>query len=264
MTAVLLRTPKPIRVIASARPSEPVHESLALAALLAACGGFLDAFTYVGYDHVFANTMTGNVALTGIAVVTGQWHQVWWHLLPIMAFLAGVAAAETLRLPRVRAVVPHPAAACLGLETAFLIVAASTAHVPAALITSGISFVAAVQTTTFRHLRGTPYSSVMVTGNLRSFGTALFSGLFTGDTSQRREAARFAAVCLAFAIGAAIGGWSTPTLGNPALWIVAGLLTLGLVMLEGPNMRGSLRRTDRVRRLDDVRREVAEPAARTP
>ncbi|HYZ53327.1 MAG TPA: YoaK family protein, partial [Streptosporangiaceae bacterium] len=185
------------------------------------------------YDHVLANSMSGNVVLAGIAVTTGQWHQIWWHLLPIMAFLAGVWAAEKLRLPRVRAVVRHPTAACLGLEAAFLTIAAGSAHIPAALMTSGISFVAAAQTTTFRQLRGTPYHSVVMTGNLRSFGTASFVGLFAGNAGQRRDAARFGAVCLAFATGAAIGGWSTPTLGNPALLIVAGLLTLVLVMLCG-------------------------------
>ena len=241
--AVLERPRELVRVIANARPAEPVHESVPLAALLAACGGFLDAFTYVGYDHVLANSMSGNVVLAGIAVTTGQWHQIWWHLLPIMAFLAGVWAAETLRLPRVRAVVRHPTAACLGLEAAFLTIAAGSAHSPAALMTSGISFVAAAQTTTFRQLRGTPYHSVVMTGNLRSFGTASFVGLFTGDAGQRRDAARFGAVCLAFATGAAIGGWSTPTLGNPALLIVAGLLTLVLVMLRGriPLLRQSSR-----------------------
>lgn len=115
----------------------------------------------------------------------------------------------------------------------FLIIAAGTAHLPAALMTSGISFVAAAQTTTFRQLRGTPYSCVMVTGNLRAFGTASFAGLFTGDTRERRAAVRLGVICLVFAIGAAAGGWSTSMLGNPALWIVAGLLTLGPVMLRG-------------------------------
>jgi hypothetical protein len=53
------------------------------------------------------------------------------------------------------------------------------------------------------------------------------------STSSPSNAARLGVVCLAFAIGAAAGGWSTPRLGNPSLWIVAGPLMLGLVMLRG-------------------------------
>ncbi|MFP3616894.1 DUF1275 family protein, partial [Paraburkholderia sp. SIMBA_050] len=40
--------------------------NLTVAALLTLSGGYLDAYTYVGHGHVFANTMTGNVALLGI------------------------------------------------------------------------------------------------------------------------------------------------------------------------------------------------------
>ena len=37
--------------------------TLGIATLLAAAGGFLDGFTWVGHGHVFANAMTGNVVL---------------------------------------------------------------------------------------------------------------------------------------------------------------------------------------------------------
>ena len=39
--------------------------SLSVNAMLAAIGGFLDGFTYVGHGHVFANGMTANVLLLG-------------------------------------------------------------------------------------------------------------------------------------------------------------------------------------------------------
>jgi uncharacterized membrane protein YoaK (UPF0700 family) len=230
MPTVLERLVKLIHIVAKARPGESVHESLPFAALLAVCGGFLDAFTYVGYGHVFANAMSGNVVLTGVAVMSREWGEVWWHLLPVVAFLAGVSAAEVLLLPQVRAIVRHPAPACLGLEVAFLAIAAGTGHLPAAVMTAGISFVAAVQTTTSRQLGGRPYSSTMITGDLRSFGTAVFAGLSTGDTREKRTAVRLAVVCVAFAVGAAAGACCAPMLGTAALWILAGLLTLGLAV----------------------------------
>ena len=45
-------------------------ESLPLGLLLAAVGGFLDAFTFAGYGGVFANTQTGNIVLMGITTLT--------------------------------------------------------------------------------------------------------------------------------------------------------------------------------------------------
>ena len=46
--------------------------NLTVAALLTLSGGYLDAYTYVGHGHVFANTMTGNVALLGINLSAGS------------------------------------------------------------------------------------------------------------------------------------------------------------------------------------------------
>jgi uncharacterized membrane protein YoaK (UPF0700 family) len=233
--AVRLRAGDLVRRVVPFHLEHPIHESLLLAGLLAAGGGVLDAFTYLGYDHVFANAMTGNVVLTGIALLTGQWGQLWWHLVPILAFLVGVFAAEALRVPRVHDVVRRPPVACLGLEALFLAVAAGGAHLPAPLVTSGISFVAALQTTTFRELRGAAYSSVMVTGNLRSFGMASFGGLLRREVARVRTAGRLGVVCFAFLLGTALGGWSTPRLGDSALWLAVGLLTLGLlIMLSHP------------------------------
>ncbi len=39
--------------------AEPAFNSLIVEMLLTAAGGFLDAFSYLGQGHVFANVMTG-------------------------------------------------------------------------------------------------------------------------------------------------------------------------------------------------------------
>src|SRR5450755_4442696 len=72
--------------------------SLQASALLAAAGGFLDGFTYVGHGHVFANAMTGNVVLLGISCFSGSWRTGLRHLPPIIAFLLGVCASEAIQL----------------------------------------------------------------------------------------------------------------------------------------------------------------------
>src|SRR5450432_4564827 len=81
---------RPVETLASNHPA-PLCGSqlpgLMENAVLAAAGGFLDAFTYIGHGHVFANAMTGNVVLLGINAVGRNWHQSFRHLPPILAFL---------------------------------------------------------------------------------------------------------------------------------------------------------------------------------
>src|SRR5271156_3642526 len=70
--------------------------TLGISALLAAAGGYLDAFTYVGHGHVFANAMTGNVVLLGVNCIGGDWHTGLRHLPPILAFIVGICAAKAI------------------------------------------------------------------------------------------------------------------------------------------------------------------------
>src|ERR1700730_13517061 len=86
-------------------------ESLPLGAGLAVAGGFLDTYTAVGRHGVFANAQTGNVVLFGVLAAAGRWSQALRHVPPILAFVLGVAVAETLRRPRVGAAPRWPAPA---------------------------------------------------------------------------------------------------------------------------------------------------------
>jgi hypothetical protein len=48
-------------------------ESLPTGSVLAGVGGFLDAYTFVGYGGVFANAQTGNIVLLGVDCQAGHW-----------------------------------------------------------------------------------------------------------------------------------------------------------------------------------------------
>ena len=97
-------------------PYEQAVSALPAAMLLAAAGGILDAVVYLEHGHVFANAMTGNVVLLGISLVTADWSSILPHLVPIVAFLAGVLASRLLRtLPT-----SPSALAALGLEAVVL------------------------------------------------------------------------------------------------------------------------------------------------
>jgi uncharacterized membrane protein YoaK (UPF0700 family) len=213
-------------VVSTVATASAVEETLGVAALLAACGGFLDAFTYLGHGHVFANAMTGNVVLLGVDAATGKWAESFDHLRPIMAFLCGVAVAQVFRLPRFRCWIPEAPIAALTLEILSLLIGGcfpkGFAGTPLVL---GISFVAALQSSTFRKAGGFNYNSTMTTGNLRIFGEALFQSVFgTSGVAAFEQSKVFGAICLAFLAGAILGGVCTVALDNHALWIVDALL----------------------------------------
>jgi uncharacterized membrane protein YoaK (UPF0700 family) len=209
----------------------PPHEaSLAVACLLTLSGGFLDAFTYVAHGKVFANAMTGNIILMGVSATAGDWRQALNHVPPLIAFLIGVFVAQAIRLPRLD---PRwPALMSLALE---IVVLAVIAFLPSAFpdlwIVLSISFAAAVQNSSFTRVRSWTYNSVVTTGNLRRLAETVFAGTVPRRNPEAlAQAWVFGAICLAFLIGALLGGLVTGPLHNAALAVP--VLVLGYVLVR--------------------------------
>ena len=49
-----------------------MSESIELGIVLALAGGFMDAYSYVCRDGVFANAQTGNMLLLGVHISQGE------------------------------------------------------------------------------------------------------------------------------------------------------------------------------------------------
>jgi uncharacterized membrane protein YoaK (UPF0700 family) len=207
----------------------------AVAVFLTLSGGFLYTFAYVGHGHVFANTMTGNVALLGVNLAETDWRQARRHVPPLIAFVLAIFVVHLLALA---ASAGHrwarqPAIACLLLEIAFLTTAASgVVPIADSWLIPSISFVATLQTLSFTHLRNLSYTSVMTTGNLRRAAQALFSGLLPKrDINSLHEARLLGMIGLSFLVGAILGGVATRTLHDSTLWLAAALLVAALVQI---------------------------------
>lgn len=217
------------------------EETAAVAMLLSSAGGFLDAFTWLGHGGVFANAQTGNVVLLGIYAASGQWGKSLRHVPPILAFFIGVFVAFRLRIHESRRSRQRTALISLGIEIVFLLIVAALPHdFPDLPIVLGVAFLAALQSTSFARVEGSPYSSVMTTGNLRRTAELLFAGLFPpGDTVALHQARLFALVCSSFAIGACAGGFATTKLANLAVLLPALALLLALVRCIRNRRRGA-------------------------
>ena len=75
------------------RNMKNTSESYWVAAMLSITGGFLDAYTFVSRDGVFANAQTGNFARLAIYLASGNWDLVLRYFIPIFFFVIGVSVA---------------------------------------------------------------------------------------------------------------------------------------------------------------------------
>lgn len=207
-------------------------EGLPAGMLLAGVGGFLDAYTFVGYNGVFATAQTGNIVLLGVDAQAGHWQEALLHVPPVVAFMLGVALAQVLAQSAVRRIVRRPTRWVLIAEIVVLAaVGAVPGQIPSRVVPGAIAFVAAVQVSTFRSLDGVEYSSSFTTSNLRALTVNIFKWRTGHDPASRHRAALLASVVAAFAVGAGVGGLCTRLIHQQAAWIAAAALMIVLVAI---------------------------------
>ena len=229
------------------RPRPITAASVELGVLLALAGGFQDAYSFLALGGVFANAQTGNVVLLGVEAARQHWAAALRHVPALLAFGVGVMVAETLRRPRVSAVLRWPARAALVLEIVVLgVVGLLPGGVPASVSVVLIAFTASVQVTTFRTLIDWPYNTAMVTGNLRTAAQAAYQAIADHDPEATRKARSFAIIISGFTAGALVGGWFTLRVGRHAIWISAGVLIAALCLFVLDEHHSAWR--DRLRR----------------
>ena len=128
----------------------------------------------------------------GVEAARGKWLEASRHLPPIVAFLAGVAVAETLKRPRVVGAIRWPARGAIVLEIGvLLVVGALPATVPNMVVTVSVAFVASLQVSTFRTLIKWPFTTTMTTGNLRTAALALYQSTVEHDPDAALQARTF-------------------------------------------------------------------------
>lgn len=204
---------------------------LAVSSVFAGAGGLLDAFTYFGHGHAFANSMTGNVVLLGVNLVQMDWRPALQHGIALCSFVLGVSTARWIRNDL----------ATLGLEIAII---AAVAFMPAAVsnvcVTFCIAFAASLQIEAFKIVEGYPYNSTFTTGNLRTLVESAFDWISKRQDRSPGMARAFAVLVASFFVGALAGTILTPILHNRTLWVVVLALAYPLRLLISRRQEKSL------------------------
>ena len=200
---------------------------------LAVVGGFLEAYTYVTRDGVFANAQTGNIARMGLNLAQGNVLLTLRYLIPVIAFMAGVTLS--LQLRRLR---QDWERIILLLEIVLLfLVGLIPAHKLSILATVTVSFVCALQVESFRKFGEHAFASTMCTGNLRSATEHLNRYFSEKDRGALGTALRYYGIDLVFASAVLVGYWVTRAFGVRAVWWAMLVPAVLLVLLRKEEAR---------------------------
>lgn len=205
--------------------------SVRLGVLLAIVGGFLDAYTFISRDGVFANAQTGNIVLFAVRAANGEWEGALLYIPPVLAFILGVLVSEIVKIPHLRELLHSYRRSILILECMVLIfVGMLQRGVPNMVVTVCISFVSSLQISTFNKLDKWNYNSTMTTGNLRTATQAAYSAFIEHNQEAKKQFKEFFIIIVSFLFGALLGTFSTTYIGNTSIWISSGILAVALIL----------------------------------
>lgn len=213
------------------KKSKQISDSMRLAVVLCLAGGFQDAYSYNCRGHVFANAQTGNIVLLGQNLAMGNWQQALRYVFPLMAFIGGVYVTEWIRHLYKNGKRIHWRQIVLLVEIILLVTAGflpQEFNVPANVM---MSFACAMQVNAFRKFHGIACATTMCIGNMRSGTEYLSRYHITKDRELLKKSLQYYFIIAVFAVGASVGAVITIKLGEPAIWVAAGLLAFGFILM---------------------------------
>jgi uncharacterized membrane protein YoaK (UPF0700 family) len=211
-------------------PEARAAHSLSAALLLSFTGGFLDAFLYVAHGGVFAGALTGNVILAGIALLHHNATDITLHMLPIVAFIAGICGAffTAIRLRH------HVVLVALALEALGLLVASFLpASFPDWLFILLLSGLAGYQVGSFRRVESFLYNATFITGSIVRAVESFHAIQLGIDPEKSRRALRdLGSTVVLFAVGVTAAVLLAVRIYNHALLVpmVAVLIVLAMAL----------------------------------
>lgn len=204
--------------------SKQMSETFVIGILLAMVGGYLDAYSYLIRDHVFANAETGNMVLFGISLLEGNYEGALHYLIPVLSFGVGIIISSIIRerYKNNEKTYFHWRQIIIVFEIIILII---VAFIPVGDLNSIanvlIAFTCSMQVQTFRKFLGNPYATTMCTGNLRSGAEHLYMYFSKKDRMAGIKAFQYICIIVVFILGAVLGAFFTNILVQYSVLVCA-------------------------------------------
>lgn len=212
--------------------SKGMSHTLPVGWLLALSGGFLDVYTYVCRDGVFANAQTGNMVLLGVKLVKGEFFHALYYLIPIFAFVLGIIISEMVRKRFSDSSQFHWRQIIIVVEILALFIASfmKPTELNNIIVNVTVSFVCSLQVESFRIINDSVLATTMCTGNLRSASELLYKYKTERLPEQKKALVTYFSVIGFFVFGAIIGAVLSFCIGYRAIAVPCVLL-LAVFML---------------------------------
>lgn len=207
-----------------------LSNSFIVYAILALSGGFMDAYSYLGRDKVFANSQTGNLLLLGVNIAERNWNLIPRYGLPVLFFTVGIALAASLKY--VIKKYPKLCSLFIALIEALIMFGVMFISTEYNLLANSlISFACGMQVEHFRRLENQSIATTMCIGNLRAGTSALCKAFFEKDMKHFKIGMLFYMTILTFIIGAICGNFTLKWLGQYSLCISGVLLLIICIII---------------------------------
>ncbi|EKB54946.1 YoaK family protein [Facklamia hominis] len=221
-----------------------ITERLLYACLLTITGGSLTSFSYMNLSGVFAGFQTGNIIKLGIHIGSGQWNDLAPFIVSIITFMLGIALTRTLRYlkffqsNKVFRDIFVLAIALLLIIVSGIMTAQGFILLPIALLTLCVSS----QYEEFRTIHGTPFTPMMMSGNLRKMTEDAFDYFIHPQIESKQKAKQdfiyISSVIISYFIGVLIMAIFQPFLTHRTIiiCIIFNLISLGWLIINSKNI----------------------------
>lgn len=198
----------------------PEHEKRWVFLLLIFVAGYYGGYTLCVRGGVFCNGQTGNLALLGMALGSGNWMKAIYYLIPISSYMIGIMVAEViprqLRWYRLR----WDTLLTLIEIVLVIMIGFIPSSAPHQICQVTINFICAMQYNTFRQSEGVAMATTFCVNHMRMVGAAV-SKLLTrkeNDTEQRVQLRTHGGMLLSFVLGATVSAALCVLFSVYAIW----------------------------------------------
>ena len=210
----------------------PEHEKRWVFLLLIFVAGFYGGYTLCVRGGVFCNGQTGNLALVGMALGSGNWMQAIYYLIPISSYMLGIVVAEViprqLRWYRLR----WDTLLTLIEIVLVIIMGFIPSSAPHQICQVTINFICAMQYNTFRRSEGVAMATTFCVNHMRMVGVAVSKVLVRRekDPEQKKQIRTHGCMLLSFVLGATVAATLCTLLSVYAIWFT--LIPLSVLAVD--------------------------------
>ncbi len=224
--------------------AKQISESIELGAILALAGGFMDVYSYVGRDGVFANAQTGNILLVGVNLSEGNWAMAGRYFFPVVSFALGIMLADLVH-ERFGSLI-HWRQVTVFFEALILLFVSFLGADVNLLANCLTSFACGMQVESFRKIHGHGIATTMCIGNLRNALQNVDDYIITHKRGFLENGLLYFGVIFTFVFGAVLGNWCIDRLGLHAIAVASLLLFCAFAVMFVDRERALRRKWARV------------------